>query len=79
MKVKAPFKIAYDGPYSFRVWGYGLGYLPMGFLQFGYNLRGSAARLNVHSWWRTDRNGKPYIASTFFLSADAARRKQDKP
>jgi len=36
MKIKAPFKITYDGPHKVRVWG--LGAAP-GF-EFGYNMAG---------------------------------------
>lgn len=46
MKVKAPFKLSYDGYGKIRCWCYGLGN-PVGWptaLKWGYNIGGS-------SWW----------------------------
>lgn len=62
MKIRAPFKITYDGPHSYRVWGFGLGYLATQFLGWGYNLRGCAARLPLGYGWRSNRRGVPEVA-----------------
>lgn len=61
MKIKAPFKISYDAPYKLRVWGFGLGYLPMGLIGFGYNVRGSSATLPLGCGWKAKPNGQVQI------------------
>jgi hypothetical protein len=60
VKIKAPFKVAYDGPFTFRIWGFGLGYvpIPMGHLGFGYNVSGSAAQLPFGQNWKSKKNGE---------------------
>lgn len=66
MKIRAPFRISYDGPDSLRVWGFGLGYLPMQFLGWGYNVRGFAARLPLGRIWKAHRtNGQPQIYKAY--------------
>jgi len=63
VKIKAPFRIAFDAPFKFRVWGFGLGYLPMGFLKFCYNLRGSVHYLPIGIMWKANRStGQPQIS-----------------
>jgi hypothetical protein len=64
VRIKAPFKVSYDGPFTFRIWGFGLGYLPMGFLGWGYNVRGHYAAFPWGVGWRANkRTGAPEIES----------------
>lgn len=63
MKVRAPFKISYGGPQRFEVWGWGLGYLPMGILAFGYNLRGALWAMPPGTWWDIGRKGHLEVRS----------------
>ena len=58
--VKAPFKVSYDGPRKFRIWGFGLGQWPM-ILSFGYNIQGSASTLPFGVVWTTTRKGVPVL------------------
>jgi hypothetical protein len=58
VKVHAPFKVSYDGPFTFRVWGFGLGDFYRRFTGWGYNIRGCAGRLPLGFRWRANRHGQ---------------------
>jgi hypothetical protein len=62
MKIKAPFKVTYDSSTRYRIWGFGLGYLPMCFLCFGYNVRNSAGTLPSGIFWQWTRKGQVQVS-----------------
>lgn len=62
IKIRAPFKLSYDGEGLIRVWGYGLSRLFSTTLRWGYNVSGHSSVLPSGCFWRwRERQGQSIV------------------